>query len=321
MFWCGTIALDIYYMKDEHGNECPYDFKNIQFKRNISLENGYPELDNENGEETWVYTFCGNSYHIDNDEWSELQDGSLESPYGHMNDESSTTFVHNTIKPYTMVVDYENEDRRVCGKQHLNNIVFLGWWERLNSTTDEFAYYYAYCCCFNTFGYNCRNNTLGCHTNYNTFGNGCFENYIGSSSWCNFGHYYNWENFSNGTGESFSYGHKLSSVYEHRLKIDTKNSRVTIDNVVYGFHFYTTLYKKDEFARDIVNYFPNSCKMNVSGYVTINPTGSKDIAMPIFEVQRYNDFFHISFIQEGKYNSITVYVSNLELTVETNAIT
>ena len=23
----------IYYMKDEHGNECPYDFKNIQFKR------------------------------------------------------------------------------------------------------------------------------------------------------------------------------------------------------------------------------------------------------------------------------------------------
>ena len=43
----------IYYMKDEWENECPYDFKNIQFKR--ELTDG--ELDLDNGVNTWVYTF------------------------------------------------------------------------------------------------------------------------------------------------------------------------------------------------------------------------------------------------------------------------
>ena len=40
----------IYRMIDEFGNDCPYDFKNILFKRNINLDQGYPVLD-ESGEE------------------------------------------------------------------------------------------------------------------------------------------------------------------------------------------------------------------------------------------------------------------------------
>ena len=40
-------------MKDEWGNEAPYDFKNIMFKR--KLTNG--ELDEDNGLDTWCYTF------------------------------------------------------------------------------------------------------------------------------------------------------------------------------------------------------------------------------------------------------------------------
>ena len=163
----------IYYMKDEHGNECPYDFKNIQFKRTISLENGYPKLDEENGEETWVYTFCGNSYHIDNDEWSELKDGSLESPYGHQSDENTSTFHHNVMKPYILLYDTENEDYAVCGKQYLNNNVFFGYWEEVGSTNGEYPYYYAYCCHNNTFGNLCNNNTFGNLCGYNTFDTGC----------------------------------------------------------------------------------------------------------------------------------------------------
>ena len=40
-------------MIDEWNNDCPYDFKNIQFKR--KLIDG--ELDLDSGIDTWVYTF------------------------------------------------------------------------------------------------------------------------------------------------------------------------------------------------------------------------------------------------------------------------
>jgi hypothetical protein len=178
----------IYYMKDEHGNECPYDFKNIQFKRYVTTINGYPELDYQTIEEggtdpTWVYTFCGNSYHIDNDEWSELKDGSLESPYQHESDEGSTTFQNNTIKPYYVLYDGENEDYTKCGKQHLNNNVFFGYWEEIGSTDPENCpYYYAKCCCNNKLGDNC-NNTFGNNCSNNTFGNNCYNNTFGNE--CN----------------------------------------------------------------------------------------------------------------------------------------
>ena len=43
----------IYYMKDEWDNECPYDFKNIQFKRKITDGS----LDTQSGTDTWLYTF------------------------------------------------------------------------------------------------------------------------------------------------------------------------------------------------------------------------------------------------------------------------
>lgn len=63
----------VYWLKDDWGNECPYDFKQIQFKRykilqynegeldyvyvsgeDVLDENGQPQLDNA----VWVYTFC-----------------------------------------------------------------------------------------------------------------------------------------------------------------------------------------------------------------------------------------------------------------------
>ena len=172
----------IYYMKDEYNNECPYDFKNIQFKRLVSLENGYPEHDPENGEETWIYTFCGNSYHMDNDEWSELLDGSLESSYGHESDELSSTFQHNIIRPYIMLFDYENEDHTKCGKMYLNNNVFFGYWNKIGSSNEE-SLYSAYCCYSNTLDNNCYSNTFGNNCHSNTLGSNCHSNTLGSN--CN----------------------------------------------------------------------------------------------------------------------------------------
>ena len=174
----------IYRMIDEWNNDLPYDFKNIQFRRKISLDEGYPQF-SEEAEETWVYTFCANSYHINNDEWSELKDGSLESPYGHMSDENSSTFHHNSMKPWFMYYN-GNDIYQECGKAYLNDNVFLGYWEEIGSgNEEEMLYYYAYCCFGNTFGNYCNYNTFGNNYNYNTFGNNCYSNSFGNNCYSN----------------------------------------------------------------------------------------------------------------------------------------
>lgn len=172
----------IYRMIDEFGNDCPYDFKNIQFKRKIDLSEGMPKI-SEDAEETWVYTFAATSYHIDNDEWSGLKDGSLESPYGHMSDEETSTFHHNVMKPW--ILNYDGDDIRTnCGKAYLNNNVMLGYWDEIGSANDEdVPFYYAYCGYSNTFGINCHNNTFGTYCQDNTFGNYCQGNIFGNG--CN----------------------------------------------------------------------------------------------------------------------------------------
>lgn len=123
----------IYWMKDEFDNECPYDFKNIQFKRKINLSNGYPKYDEENGTDTWVYTFTANSLNMSNNKWSELKDGSLESPYGHENDENTSTYHDNIIKPYIKLMDIDEEDHTKCGMQYLSDNVFLGYYQEVGS--------------------------------------------------------------------------------------------------------------------------------------------------------------------------------------------
>ena len=166
----------IYYMKDEFGNECPYDFKNIMFKRKITLESGYPELDLEGGEETWCYTFTATKYDLTNDEWSGIIDGSLESPHEHMSDENTSTYHHNIIKEYIPIYN-DDEDRSKVGLMYLNNNVFLGYFEY---NGDEDSYQSAYCSHSNNFGNNCYSNTFGNNCHDTTFGNNCYDNTFGS---------------------------------------------------------------------------------------------------------------------------------------------
>ena len=194
----------IYRMIDEWNNDCPYDFKNIQFKRNLNFDNGHAQF-SEDGEETWVYTFAGQSYHINNDEWSGMLDGSLESPFGHMSDENTSTFHDNVIKPYTMLYN-GNDIRTECGIRYLNGIVFLGHWESIGSANDEdVPYYYAYCCYSNSFENDCHSNSLGNRCNNNSFGEGCSSNSFGDECGENsFGNGFSSNSFGNScTNNSF----------------------------------------------------------------------------------------------------------------------
>ena len=189
----------IYRMIDEWGNDCPYDFKNIQFKRKISLTNGYPELDLDQGVDTWVFTFAATSYHISKDSWSELKDGSLESPYEHMSDENSSTFHDNVIGKYIKNYDNVDEDYTKCGIQYLNDNVFFGYWQEVGSDDPENTpYYYAYCSYGCRFGINCYGNTFGTDCNSNTFGNYCYSNtFRNNCSYNTFGNDCNSNTFGN----------------------------------------------------------------------------------------------------------------------------
>ena len=189
----------IYRMIDEWNNDCPYDFKNIQFKRykitkakSSDLVGTYLGLKKNNAESIeidandniWCYTFTaqvavktGDNFVIPNN--APYIDGSLESPYRHMSDESSSTYHDNKIGSYLIIYD-EDEVPTLCGKYYLPDNVFIGYFESTtNSAADDYCY--AYCsynitldnnCHSNSFGNNCSYNKLNGYYIYNKFENG-----------------------------------------------------------------------------------------------------------------------------------------------------
>ena len=153
----GTIT----WMKDEHGNECPYDFKNIQFKRYMTtdsvsgregLDGKYMVADPDNLPQglsvddtedfIWAYTFSSDNA------GGEQTDYSLTAAHQ----------VHdNVMKPYDGGLP--------------NNVMF-----------GEYNY-------SNSFGVNCYNNSWGNSCYSNSWGNDCNRN-----SWGNGCNYNSWGN-------------------------------------------------------------------------------------------------------------------------------
>lgn len=148
----------IYYMKDEFGNECPYDFKNIKFKRTTASDEQY-----------YAYTFSS----LDGAQLSAVIAGTAQiydaSVYNPSLDHTDVAY-GNVIKPLF--------DESGGGTYSLNDIVIL----------ED----YGDCCHGNHFGFNCHDITAGrdfmenrfangCH--HITFGNSCDNNIFGSGLW------------------------------------------------------------------------------------------------------------------------------------------
>lgn len=132
----------IYYMKDEYGNEAPYDFKNIQFLR---IEEEHRNITGLDGD-MYFYTFSALS-------GSKVRDASRGAGAR-----------YNTILPAN--------SNGGSGEQYLNNNVFIGYgdYNKLD-----------YNCSNNTLGSRCEANILGngCSHNYihdisySSFGSNC----------------------------------------------------------------------------------------------------------------------------------------------------
>ena len=192
----------VFWLKDDWGNECPYDFKQIQFKRyKITACTKSPNLvdtylaasevsDDITADLTdfiWAYTFSGvfNESVIDTSVYNWVYSG-REGTY-HCYD--------NTIKTSM------NEH----GDIRLNNIVFLVSGVPCSNNT------FGNNCWSNTFGNGCQSNTFGNHCWSNTFGNGCQSNTFGNHCWSNtFGNSCGSNTFGNGC-QSNTFGNDCGS--------------------------------------------------------------------------------------------------------------
>ena len=163
-------------MIDEWNNDCPYDFKNIKFKRNISLSDSGLHYISTSGSEAYCYTFS-----IIFSGLNSIEDNSICSNY---ND-------NNRICVYSNVIGRTNEINEI---QKLNNNIFL------NDTGNRNCYYnilpvecygnsFNRGCFSNSFGERCTNNTFGEMCYGNAFGKYCSNNELGNGCYGNaFGH-------------------------------------------------------------------------------------------------------------------------------------
>jgi hypothetical protein len=206
-------------MKDEWNNECPYDFKNIMFKRwtvsevrdSRMTQDALAALNNVfvfNGDATkfqirfgyqgsnynfgstqyivnpnstgWYYTFSVIMYDVESEEFNLYSiEDGSIKGNNYYNDEGGGGFYSNTVKPLFNNAASDDYENVVDGAQELNNIVLSGYYEN----RDEQPYIYG--CNGNNFGYNCRKNTFKNSCNSNSFGNDCFQNSFGGSLYYN----------------------------------------------------------------------------------------------------------------------------------------
>ena len=184
----------VYWMQDEFGNEAPYDFKNIMFKRfeitavkngnndneynnhplvgTWGLQNDKVTVDSETAE--WFYTF---SSVVDND----VADASL-------------SFEFNFVSGDGAGAGQNKLEGVFKGQMKLGNNVFVNNDGVLLCNGNTIG-----CGCFdNTFGNSCRSNTFGTNCYKNTFGNSCTYNTFGNSCYGNtFGNYFQNNTFGN----------------------------------------------------------------------------------------------------------------------------
>ena len=157
----------IYYMKDEFNNECPYDFKNIQFYRKYN-----------SGTQTYSdigTSLDGNAHYTFNGYLGENIDLSLNnSSIVQLNGEK---VFGNSIKEYTeLFYIFTQMGTKVSRLLKLNNICLIG--DCHNNTFKKDCFNNTIEVGFsNIFGNECSNNTL-CNANNNIFENSCCYNYL-----------------------------------------------------------------------------------------------------------------------------------------------
>lgn len=176
--WADTINGKgvIYLLKDDWGNECPYDFKQIQFKRHEIIPG--PNIDVSN--QSYLYSIqnqpTGISVDLDSEVWFYTfswlyDDNSVEDlstvQYMHKDDVDSMYHCANNIVKSYYTMNYITEPYTELN--YLNNNVFI--------YRSEYDTGFFYGLCDNIMHNNCYNNTIY-ESSYNTFDGNSSNNFI-----------------------------------------------------------------------------------------------------------------------------------------------
>ena len=160
----------IYHMIDEWQNDCPYDFKNIMFRRTVTA--GDLNIDGAYYTFSWV------------NKANEVEDASIVGQTL-TNNEGAVNGVHDNLISVSDAYHLGINNNTIAFA--LNGNVFVS--EYNTFAGDVFYGIYG-----NHFAINCYNNTFGNDCNSNTFGNGCGNN--------SFGNYCSDNSFGNGCGNN-----------------------------------------------------------------------------------------------------------------------
>ena len=169
--WASTSGKGVIYrLIDEFGNDCPYDFKNIMFKRSAEWFSEHND---------WCTNVLGTGPTSEKRYFTfSLADANLNGTdlsINYHDGQKCLKFFQNKIAPY-----YSS------GIQTLNKNVFVLSvidYTGCNNNTfgiDCHSNTFGVGCDNNTFGINCHSNTFGVDCHSNTFGNGCHSNTFGN---------------------------------------------------------------------------------------------------------------------------------------------
>ena len=284
----------IYRMIDERNNDCPYDFKNMQFipwslitsGSGSNTGSGYAMGDfNEEGvaissDET---TTGENS-----EELTELLEVSEIVYYYTFDVNSSSDYSLTFEKCYDNVIkEYVNNN----GTRGLNGIVFNNAVESVGVFGNTFGVNchnmeFGNNCHSNTFGDNCSSNSFGIGCSSNTFGMGCSSNTFGMGCSSNtFGNSCNYNTFGNYCSSN-TFGMGCSS----NTFIDNCYSNTF--GMGYNYNSFGNSCNYNSFGNDCKsNSFGNGCNYNSFGNGCDNNTFGNDCKSNSFGNGCYSNTF------------------------------
>ena len=337
----------IYFMRDEFGNEAPYDFKNIMFRRwgvngdnnsvvlygNVDRETLHSYIDEiDYGRQEMYYTFSTLRY-----------DNQVLDP----TENKSETYTHvwvldMTVEPFKSPFDKFEIMRDRCqdnvikpcrlrnGCLTLNDNVMIGfisYWEKHDEngkvkvvtqriTSNRFEYN----CIGNTLCGSCENNRFGTNSHYNTlYNNSCFNTF---GSCCN-------SNFlmcssNNKTDNAFSdnvlktsshnvfesncLGNILIKSFTNRLDNSCCENKLTESN----HNRFEIGCTSNSLTNSTGNVFGSYCCYNTMESECKNNTFGNDCIHNCFNEKSMNNVFYpnVSYIEFGKECSYNKFMGN-----------
>ena len=293
----------IYYMKDEFGNECPYDFKNIMFKcSNIKSVDGdtlhslvgkiiphdnYSSID-FGGDEIYIYTFNANIFGTQMDNSLPINPHDFNSAFV---DRIITPTALNTIKPCMMekmISDYIYDDKIAI--QTLNSVTF-------NSTVnslDGLAHLMTYgneignCCRYIGFGDGNCDNVIGKSSHHIVLGDGCYNNTFGED---NNNNYLGDDSYDNTFGNGC-----CDNVFDNDC-ISNKFKDDCTENIFGGECYNNTFGGECE-----NNHLGESCSYNVFGDLCSSNGFKNNCQNNIFDINCRNNIFSVN-VMRNKFGS------------------